>query len=223
MDALSPMPVPIPVKLLIFDLDGTLVDTLEDLANAVNFALQQLNRPTLTLPQVRRYVGEGLNKFLQYALQNPSDGELQEAKSLFRLYYADHLTDHTRPYPGIPEVLAYFSGKTKAVLTNKPIEYSEPILKQLNLDHFFDLIIGGHSGIALKPEPDGILHILQQLTVPAEKAVIIGDGDTDILAGKAAGVITCAVEYGFRPSEVLRKLKADFYIREAGELKALFV
>ncbi|RMF56756.1 MAG: HAD family hydrolase, partial [Calditrichaeota bacterium] len=174
-----------------------------------------------TSEQVRQYVGEGLTRFLEKALLNPTPSELAEAKKWFHEYYRKHLITYTKPYPGIQEILDFFSNKKKAVLTNKPLDYTQHILSALNLDHYFDVIMGSSDELPLKPHPDGIHQILKETQVSADKTIMIGDGETDIMAGKAANVITCAVGYGFRDVEYLLSLEPDFLIENVYELKTI--
>jgi phosphoglycolate phosphatase len=217
------MPDQCVADLVIFDLDGTLVDTRRDLANAVNHALQQLGKKELEIEIITRYVGDGVRKLLERVLQNGRDEELEVASRYFRYYYLEHLTDFSLPYPGIRETLEHFDHKKKAVLTNKPQEFTEAILQRLALRHYFDVVAGGQPGLKLKPHPEAVMAVLQCFEVPLSAAVMIGDGENDILVGKAAGVKTCAVTYGFRSEQELLALQPDFFVQDAIALKRLIV
>ncbi len=207
--------------LLIFDLDGTLVDTRLDLATAVNHALQQLGRAPLPLSVLTGFVGDGARTLVARALDNFAAHELESALHFFRAYYAEHLVDHSRLYDGVLETLQYFRHKKKALLSNKPQEFTEPLLARLGLTPFFDVIVGARPDLKLKPDPQPIHYILEQLGIPAANAMIIGDGENDVLAGKAAGITTCAVTYGIRPPEKLLPLQPDFVVHTFSDLKAL--
>jgi phosphoglycolate phosphatase len=211
------------VDLLIFDLDGTLIDTRRDLANAVNFALRQLGKNGLDLDTLTSYVGDGVSKLLERALANPSEAEFEIARRHFRYFYFAHVADFSQPYPGVLDVLNHFSNKKKAVLTNKPQEFTEALMQRLGLAPYFDKVIGGQPTLKLKPDPEAIVKILAHLDVPAAKAVIVGDSENDILAGKASGIVTCAVTYGFRRKEDLLALLPDFVVDHPDELKNLFL
>lgn len=211
-----------PIKLLIFDMDGTLANTLEDLAEAANFSLRRLQRPELSLVQVQSFVGDGMKKLLERAMGPSSAAELAQAVTVFQQYYTEHCLDHTRLYPGVPEMLRHYAGHAKAVLTNKPHHYALPIAEGLGLASVMDLVIGGQPEIALKPAPDGIRLILERLQCRPEEAVMIGDSSSDILAGKAAGSYTCAVTYGYRDGEHLRSFQPDFQADRPEGLIGLF-
>lgn len=213
---------PFQVELMIFDLDGTLIDTSHDLMNAVNFALQQCGKDPLSLERVIGYVGDGARKLLERALARPSEAELQTALQHFRAHYAAHLADFSRLYPGMIDVLAHFRAKKKAVLTNKPHEITLALLQRLNLSLQFEVIQGGQTHLPLKPDPTSLQNLLVHLQIEAPRAVIIGDGENDMLAGKAAGVKTCAATYGFRSGKDLLALQPDFVIHAPIELTTLF-
>ncbi len=208
-------------SLLIFDLDGTLVDTRRDLANAVNYALRQLGKNEITLDTITGYVGDGVRKLLERALGGTAATELEKAHRHFRAFYHEHLADFSQPYPGIREMLAHFGGKQKAVLTNKPQEFTDTLLQRLNLRQHFAMTIGGQLNQKLKPDPEAVFKILHHFDLPASRALIIGDGENDILAGKAAGIATCAVSYGFRPVEKLLALQPDFVVDTPAALQDL--
>lgn len=209
--------------LLIFDLDGTLVDTRRDLANAVNEALKKIGKEELGVETITRYVGDGVRKLLERAVGHATEEQLEIASGHFKNFYAAHLTDFSRLYPGIREMLAHFAGKRKAILTNKPQEFTEAILQRLDIRSHFEIVIGGKPNLPLKPSPEAIAIILEHLGIPPAGAVMIGDGENDMLAGKAAGIATCAVTYGFRPAINLLALKPDFVISDPGEIKRLFI
>lgn len=211
-----------PIRLIIFDLDGTLVNTLEDLTDSVNFTLGRLGRPPLHLNAVRQYVGDGMEMLLIRALGAPNAGLLEEAKGIFTAHQRKNLVVSSRLYPGVEETLEHFRSLPLAVVTNKTLEFSAPLLEQLGIRPYFSMIIGADAGLPLKPAPDAFLSIMKGLAVPKERTVVVGDGATDILAGKAAGIMTCAVTYGFRSEDELRKAGPDHVIHEFPELKKLF-
>jgi phosphoglycolate phosphatase len=210
-----------PIRLMIFDLDGTLVNTLEDIAHSVNFTLGRLGRPLLPLDAVRQYVGDGLELLLTRALGGHT-GLLEEAKGIYTVHQSRYLVVSSRLYPGIKETLEHFRGLPLAVVTNKTLAFSEPLLEGLGIRPYFGMIIGADTGLPLKPAPDAFLSIMKSLAVPKERTVVVGDGTTDILAGKAAGITTCAVTYGFRTEEELRRAGPDHVIHTFSELKGLF-
>ena len=211
------------VDLLVFDLDGTLIDTRQDLANAVNFALRQLGQTPLSLDHVVSLVGDGVRTLLERALAGAAESTLAQALKFFREFYAGHLAEHSRPYAHMDEVLVYYHAKKKAVLSNKPQEFTLALLQQLGLQDFFEIIIGGGPEFPLKPQPQALQAILTRLEIPAARAVMIGDGENDMLAGKAAGVPVCAAIYGFRAAEKLLALQPDFVAHEPRDLMRLFV
>ncbi len=213
--------LPVTKELLIFDLDGTLVNTLGDLAAAVNFALEKLNCKTVTVTDVKKYVGDGARKLLERALNDQAAQKLDAAMELFYSYYGAHLSDQTVLYPGVLEILTYFSNVKKVILTNKPQKFTLPLLEQLGLAAHFEFAIGGGMEIPLKPAPDGILSILKKTNISPQMAIMIGDSPSDVLAGKAAGIQSCAVSYGYRPAASLRAQKPDFLIDTILDLKLL--
>ncbi len=210
-----------PVSLFIFDLDGTLANTLEDIADSVNYTLTQLGRESLAVETVRQYVGDGILMLLIRACGG--DAALAaRAEPIYSEHHRRNLVNHTTLYPTVKETLVSFSSLPMAVITNKTRDFSEPILDRLGIRPFFSLVIGADSGLPLKPAPDSILKIVDDFGVPKNRAVIVGDGTTDARAGKASGIISCAVTYGFRSEEELRKAGPDHVIHEFSALKELF-
>jgi len=206
------------IDLLIFDLDGTLVDTKKDIAVAANHTLEKLGLPPVPEKTVHSYVGKGISNLMEGCLGPTRSSELKEAVRLFREHYGAHLTVHSRLYPGVLKVLKHFDQKKKAVLSNKIESFSSTILIQLNVLDHFDMVWGGDSGPEMKPHPHGIQTILDQLKVVPDQAVLIGDSTVDIQTGKNSGVKTCAVTYGFDTKEKLQTASPDYIIESMDEL-----
>lgn len=213
---------PLPIDLLIFDLDGTLADTRQDLADAVNHVRRRLGLPELSVAEVMRHVGRGVRELVQGVLPEQYRDRLDEAVRWFAGFYQEHALDHTRLYPGVEETLEHFHQKKRAVISNKPEALSRLILQGLGIAGAFNVILGGDSLPVMKPDPAPILHVLRTLDVRPERAVILGDGTTDIEAGRAVGIHTCAVTYGFRPRDTLAAAHPEFILDDLRELKSLF-
>lgn len=210
-----------PINLFIFDLDGTLVNTLEDITASVNFTLHRLGRRPIPVDDVRRFVGDGVGMLLTRALGERTEF-LEDALGIYSVHQSRNLVVRSRLYPFVKETLDHFSALPMAVVTNKPRELSEPLLEALGIRSYFRMVIGADDGMPLKPAPDALLHLMHTLQAPQEQTVIVGDGTTDMRAGKAAGIVTCAVTYGFRPEEMLRAAGPDHVIHQFSELKDLF-
>ncbi len=202
------------IRLLIFDLDGTLIDSGLDLALSVNAALQHLGRPALDHDTIFSYVGRGAPDLIDQATGgDASEEEIERGLHFFLRYYWDHKLDNTRLYPGVREALGQLAeasgqssrsmssrsmtSRTMAVLTNKPENVSRDIIAGLELDHLFSYIFGGNSFSTKKPDPIGIHHLLSRTGLSVGEAMIVGDSDVDIQAGSGAGIWTCGVSYGF--------------------------
>jgi len=211
-----------PVELLIFDLDGTLCDTKEDIATSVNRTLIELGLPEKSREVIFTYVGSGVRRLIQQAVGEESGERFDRAIKTFRRHYMEHLLDTTQPYPGMENVLDHFKEKKKAVVTNKPYDFTRRMLTGLGLDTRFDLIVGGENGLPLKPAPDMILHVVDRLNVRKDQCVMIGDGMNDIHASRTAGVRVCAVGYGLGDAVELREANPDFFCGSPEELLCRF-
>lgn len=190
------------IKLLIFDLDGTLIDSRQDLVNSVNAMLQHLDRPALPAEVIASYVGDGAPMLVRRALGDPDDGAyFHGALRFFLDYYREHKLDHTYVYAGIREALRDLQsdGRRMAVLTNKPVVPSRQIVEALGLNDFFAQVYGGNSFHTKKPDPLGARTLLGEAGAQPDEAVIVGDSDVDVLTGRNAGLWTVGVTYGFSP------------------------
>ncbi|MCW8130099.1 MAG: HAD-IA family hydrolase [Planctomycetota bacterium] len=208
-------------RTFLFDLDGTLVDSLQDIASGVNAARAGLGLEPLATETVRGFVGDGVTKLIERAV--PEAALRARAAELFRAYYGAHLTDATRPYDGIVEVLEAIRahGGRAAVVTNKPHAFAVPILEGLGLAGYFGAVLGGDSTPEKKPSPQPFQVALEQLGRPRDgsgETLVVGDGRNDILGAKAAGLPSCAVCWGFGSEDELRALGADYAARRPSEL-----
>ena len=207
------------VDLLIFDLDGTLADTRADLTAAVNHTLEKLALSPLSMEQVCRYVGDGLETLLSRALGLPHGDLVEDAVRLFRDYYGLHLLDRTRLYSGVRETLEHFRGKRKAIVTNKPLAFSERILAGLEIESHFEVVLGGDSTVQRKPHPEPALKVLTLTGVDPRLAAMVGDSPADIEMAKQAGLYSVGVTYGLRSAEEVRAAGPDLLLESLPELR----
>ena len=206
----------------IFDLDGTLLDTLGDLAASVNYALRTCDMPEHSIEDVRRFVGNGVRLLMERAVPDGASNPcFDEAFSTFRQHYMAHSLDTTRPYDGIPEMLAALKAKGchTAVVSNKFYAATQELCR-----HFFadtiDVAIGEHEaeGIRKKPAPDTVNEAFRQLGISKDHAVYVGDSDVDILTAKNSGLPCISVLWGFRDRDFLQKNGAEILISAPSEL-----
>lgn len=185
------------VRLLVFDLDGTLVDSKVDLANSVNHALRSFGLPELPHPLIYSFVGDGASMLIRRAVGDDRNGILPAVLSLFLAHYREHLLDTTLPYPGVADALRERAGDYRmAILTNKPVDMARTILSGLSLAPCFVDVRGGDSFGSKKPDPEGLLHMMRIHRASPGESLMIGDSRNDVLTGRSAGVTTCGVTYG---------------------------
>jgi phosphoglycolate phosphatase len=225
--------------LLIFDFDGTLVDTRLDITNAVNDMLARFGMPPKPVDEITSYVGDGIGKIVERSLGKAGgaadDGggkiegresgaagpALEEAVKAFREAYARRLLENTAPYPGVLETLAELDGRVKAILTNKAYEFTKAISDGLGFTPHFAVILGGDSVKERKPSTEGVELILDATGIARERAVMIGDGPNDVLTAKNAGIASIYVTYGFNPPSAVVSLDPDIVVDDPREIVAL--
>jgi phosphoglycolate phosphatase len=209
------------VRLLVFDLDGTLVDSKQDLALSVNAMREEMGLAPLTLELISSYVGHGVVLLVRLSLgSQATDENVEKGLAFFLDYYRQHMLDNTAPYPGVCEALEKLRGHKMAVLTNKPVNFSREMVSRLGFTPYFSYVYGGNSFAQKKPDPIGLHTLMEDLQVSARETVMVGDSDTDIITGRNAGVLTCGVTYGFG-AQTLEKVPPDLMIDDMRELPPL--
>lgn len=208
-----------PVRLIIFDLDGTLVDSRIDITNAINYALKDYGIGPYTVEEITSLVGRGITKLIEDLIKPYKEIPINNVIERFLEHYERHIIDNTRPYAGVKETLEELRDYKKAVISNKREYLSKKTLEGLGLLRYFEIVLGSDSTPEKKPSPLPVRMVLEKLNIPGSEAVIVGDSDLDIKAGKSAGVLTIAVSYGYRPRELL--LEADHIIDSIKELTGL--
>lgn len=189
----------------IFDLDGTLLNTLEDLAASCNYALRNTGMPERTIDEVRQFVGNGVKKLMERAVPGGLDNpRFQEAYDCFRRHYMDHSLDHTQPYPGIIPMLERLkaAGKGMAVVSNKFYAATQELCAHF-FGEYIEVAIGEREDIRKKPAPDTVVEALRSLGAGAEDAVYVGDSDVDIMTARNSGLPCISVLWGFRDRDFL--------------------
>lgn len=208
-----------PISTVIFDLDGTLVDSLPDISGSVNFALEKTGMPKKSLMEVRSFIGDGVVALFQKMTGKTDENAIRSTVDIFESHYLEHCADQTILYPGAREILRDLKDRKLALISNKPYEMVIKILKTLSIFYYFRIILGGESTKERKPHPEPVLKTLETLQSSPQEALIVGDGTTDIEAGKSAGVLTCAATYGYRDRAELEKLEPDYIIDRLSDLK----
>lgn len=210
-------------KAFIFDLDGTLLNTLEDLKNSVNFAMRSMGYPEHTLEQVRMFIGNGIAMLIKRAVPQGTD-EIDEKKTLgiFTEHYNAHLNDCTAPYPGVTESLTVLKnrGVKIGVVTNKNDDSAKMLIAGY-FGNLVDVTLGHLDGIPSKPNPEALLRVMSDLGVNAEETLYFGDSDVDVLTAKNAGVKSVGASWGFRGEDVLLKAGADIILSDPNKIADL--
>jgi len=208
------------VRVLIFDLDGTLIDSKLDLAHSVNAMLEHMGRRPLSHETIYSYVGDGAPLLVRRALgEGVTDSEADKGLAYFLSYYRQHMLDNTVTYPGVREGLELLASHPMAILTNKPVRFSQAIIDGLGLSRYFRFIYGGNSFEKKKPDPTGVTVLLRDLSAAAHEAMMIGDSDVDVRTARNAGIWACGVSYGLG-TESLRIHPPDLMLDSLLELPA---
>jgi len=207
------------IKLIIFDLDGTLVDTSGDITNALNYALKPYGLRDLTVEDTIKMVGEGITRLIEKLLENERIQMRDTVIKRFLDYYSEHLVDFSTLYPHVRETLEKLNGYKKAVISNKREYLSTRLLDKLDLLKYFDLVVGSDTTSERKPSAIPVIYVFTKLGVNPDESIIVGDSNYDIEAGKKAGLKTVAVTYGYRERQYL--IDADYIIDSMKDLLTL--
>jgi phosphoglycolate phosphatase len=209
------------IRALIFDLDGTLIDSKLDLIHSVNAMLCEMGREALDEEIISGYIGHGAPRLVSRALgASASEAEKQRGLEFFLAYYEKHKLDSTCAYPGVAEALERLGEMPMAVLTNKPVRVSVRILEALGLTKYFRVVYGGNSFRTKKPDPLGAQTILRELEAAGPEAILVGDSEVDVQTARNAGTFAAAVNYGFGVHDRAAH-PADVYFDKLGDLAAL--
>lgn len=213
-------------RVLLIDLDGTLVDTAPDLAMASNLMLRDLGLPALDPAVIRDFIGNGVPELVRLTLirfHEPDPAELDSAIGVFRRHYAEHLVDHSRPYPTVPETLDRLrsTGRKLVCITNKPAGLTEPLLRAVGLREAFALVLSGDSLPVRKPDPAPLLYASAAFGVPVDEMLVVGDSPFDAEAALRAGMPLVCVSYGYNCGRDVREFKPDAVIESFSDLCGL--
>ena len=212
-------------KLAIFDLDGTILDTLEDLADAMNYALGEHGYPGRTIEEVRRFVGNGIRKLIERAVPaGLAKEEIDRVHETFSAYYQQHCADKTRPYEGVLPLLERLraAGCLTAVVSNKADAAVQPLCRRY-YNGLFDYAVGERTGIRRKPDPDSVQEVLRRLQVEAADAVYIGDSEVDIQTAKNAGLDSIIVTWVFRDRDYLESQGGRRFVDRPEEIEQIIL
>ncbi len=214
------------MKCCIFDLDGTLLNTLDDLAASCNYALAQHGFSVHNTDDYRCFVGNGVDKLIERAtLSGVTQAQKIAVKETFSAHYAKHFMDLTTPYDGIEALLRvlHLNGIRTCVVTNKPHAFAVELLTMIFGAKFFDIIIGASEQLAKKPSPDGVMQCMQRLQMQPEECVYIGDSDIDVMTAKNAGILSIGAAWGFRGEEELAAAGADYIATHPIDIAAYLI
>ena len=214
-------------KVIIFDLDGTLIDSSPDLALAINHMLSSTKKETFSLDEIHHWVGNGAQTLVKRALSgsaqiasNIDEKEFEDALDIFLKFYAKNLAVQTITYPNVLSTLAKLKthGYKLVIVTNKPFDFVAPILKALKLEEYFEFHLGGDSLKEKKPNPAPLLYVCEKLNVTVDECVMIGDSKNDILAAQACGMKSIGVTYGYNYGEHISTHNPDVYTSDFSEI-----
>ena len=211
------------INVLIFDFDGVIIDSRDDIASAVEYSLKHFGRPPLPRDEIISYIGWGADNLIRSCFKGCDDEVIREAISFYKKYYLDNSVKETKLYKNVEETLDFFKGKKIALVTNKPEDISLSILDKLGVADRFNIVIGPESLKKLKPDPEGILKVLDAFGEDPKKTIMIGDTYTDVEAGKAAGTYTCGVTYGIGSTEDLLKASPDYIVDDIIKLTDIII
>ena len=213
------------IRLIIYDLDGTLIDSGKDISDCVNQSLKEGGFEILPESVIKSYVGHGVVQLMSGVLTKATgrvidfnDPMAKKSVERYKNYYAQHLLDHTKLYSGVSRVLEFFKTRKQTIITNKPQEFSWQILKGLKVDHYFFTLIGGDQTFQKKPSPESVFEVMKLASAKPEETVFIGDSAIDIQTAKNAHVKVIAVTYGFSSKDELKKHTPDLIVNDLQEL-----
>jgi phosphoglycolate phosphatase len=211
--------------LLIFDLDGTLIDSTGDIAWAVARTLESMGHDGADLETVKSSIGWGVRSLLENLMPGADPRKIDTAREVFLEQYGGHLMVETSLYEGVPETLEYLKGKKKkmAIVTNKPIGLTQRIFEDFGMKGFFDIVLGGDSLPHKKPNPEPVLKVMDELRVGPEKTVFVGDSAIDCETGRRAGIVTIGAAYGFRGTRELVEAGCEIIVEKISELKEIII
>jgi phosphoglycolate phosphatase len=209
------------IEAVLFDLDGTLVDTLEGLAASVNFAMEQVARPRRTREEIRGFIGEGVTQLVRDALGPDHQGLLKDSLGFFTSHYLKHCAAGSALYPGAKEALARLDTRVLAMVTNKPEAPTMLLMKALGLSERFKAYVCGDTLPVKKPDPAMVREACWRLGVAPENALMVGDAPGDVASAHGAGALACAVSFGYRPAADLKAAGADFVVDRLTDIPGL--
>ncbi len=209
------------IACVIFDLDGTLVDTAGDITASLNYTLKRLKFPMVTESDVMDFIGDGMHSLLSKATGRTEPEFIERGVRIYRAHYARHCCDLSRPYPGVSRLLGELSGHKMGIVTNKIEKISLKIIKKLGIFRQVRHVFGGDTLLNRKPHPEPVEKMMKLLACRPDQTLFVGDSPTDIQAGHNAGAFTCAVTYGYKSRSELAKLKPDFTIGKFSELRRI--